>query len=418
MGEVAAKRHGKALDGRAIAARAVAHRASHPQVAPPVGHLRHLRQDLAGARERLVDVPQRAGAADPREMEIGRRLPFRDIAGAVDPDEEERHAAGLRPLQCREPVAGGLEADAEAARQQLDVIALGLGRLDEGAIGQDQRAGEVIRQADAQQAARLVAFHAGLAGEPVDLGALFQKGDLRRDLEGALTGAQPGGQVQHPRCRVVATQRGRVFVKRDADAVPPGEPVGQPLGHPPGAQAAADRLGRLVEARDVVALHVEPVAHRLERGGRSAEPADDAPVHQVDPLGVLAQPRLHRDDRAGDAGHVGGELAQLDHRGAGALIGECRTQIGDQPRLLGFGEELHVQPEDRVQLQQHRHRQRALVLLHLVQIARAEFKRAGERDLGHAVVLAQPAQPHPHEGLLHLSILRNIRKTCGNPSQT
>jgi hypothetical protein len=55
----------------------------------------------------------------------------------------------------------------------------------------------------------------------------------------------------------------------------------------------------------------------------------------------------------------------------GALIRQRRAQIGDQPRLIGIGEKLHIQPERRVQPQENRHGQRPDILLDLVEVARA-----------------------------------------------
>ena len=56
---------------------------------------------------------------------------FEMLPGDVDADHVERHALGARPAQRRQPVADLLEADAEAARRAVDVVALGLRRLEE-----------------------------------------------------------------------------------------------------------------------------------------------------------------------------------------------------------------------------------------------------------------------------------------------
>ena len=83
-------------------------------------------------------------------MEIGRRLPFRDIARPVHPDEEERHPLRARPLQGREAVAGGLKPDIEALGQKRDVVTLGLGGGQEGLVRQDQGARIGVGQPDPQ----------------------------------------------------------------------------------------------------------------------------------------------------------------------------------------------------------------------------------------------------------------------------
>jgi hypothetical protein len=46
-------------------------------------------------------------------MEIGRRLALRYVAGAVDADEEERHAPCVMSLQSAQPVTDRFKADAE-----------------------------------------------------------------------------------------------------------------------------------------------------------------------------------------------------------------------------------------------------------------------------------------------------------------
>ncbi len=49
-----------------------------------------------------------------------------------------------------------LEADAEAAAEHVDVVALLPRRLEEGRVGHEHRAGEVVRQRDARERAGLV----------------------------------------------------------------------------------------------------------------------------------------------------------------------------------------------------------------------------------------------------------------------
>ena len=53
--------------------------------------------------------------------------------------------------QRREPVADLLEADAEAAADDVDVVALLRGRLEERRVRHEHRAGEVVRESDARE---------------------------------------------------------------------------------------------------------------------------------------------------------------------------------------------------------------------------------------------------------------------------
>lgn len=99
MSHVAAKPDRERLAGHAVTGIPPAHRASNPEIGAPVRHLGELREHPARLRERLIDIPQRARPADTREMEVGRRLTLGDIAGPIDPDEEERHAPSFGPLE-------------------------------------------------------------------------------------------------------------------------------------------------------------------------------------------------------------------------------------------------------------------------------------------------------------------------------
>ena len=164
-------------------------------------------------------------------------------------------------------------------------------------------------------------------------------------------------------------------------------------------------------------MFVEIIADRLEWRGIGAQLAGDASAHQVYALGRLAQACLHGDDRTRHIGHVGGDFADLGQGSAGPLIGQRGTQVGNEPSLLGLGKKLHIQPEDRIQLQKHRHRQRTLVLFHLIQIARTQLQRPGKCGLRQSAFLAQAPQPDAHEGLFHVITIRNIRKRCTISSQ-
>lgn len=69
-----------------------------------------------------------------------------DVAGHVDPAEEEWHPARVLALQCGEPVAGLLEADPEMLCQPVDIVAhtprLGAKSL----VGHQQRARRIVAQ--------------------------------------------------------------------------------------------------------------------------------------------------------------------------------------------------------------------------------------------------------------------------------
>src|SRR3546814_16608372 len=81
------------------------------------------------------DLPQRAGAAEARELQPRRRMPLGDVAGHVDAAEIEGHALRARPLQRREAVARLFETDPEATRQPVDIVAQRAGGGAEARLG-------------------------------------------------------------------------------------------------------------------------------------------------------------------------------------------------------------------------------------------------------------------------------------------
>lgn len=112
-----------------VAACLVRDRARDPKISSLIRHSRDLRQDASRIGEGFIDVPQRTGPADAGEMEIRRRQALRDVAGTVDPDEEERHAVCGRPPQGAEAMANGFEPNAKLLAEQFDMPLL---RLESG----------------------------------------------------------------------------------------------------------------------------------------------------------------------------------------------------------------------------------------------------------------------------------------------
>ena len=107
--------------------------ACDPQVGAAVGHLRDLGEDAARCGECVVDHPQRTAAADAGEVKSGGGLTFRDVAGAVGADEEERHAA-FAPWRCSVDSRWHTvsKPTSNVRRQQVDVVAQRLGAARNG----------------------------------------------------------------------------------------------------------------------------------------------------------------------------------------------------------------------------------------------------------------------------------------------
>ena len=94
-------------------------------------------------------------------------------------------------------------------------------------------------------------------------------------------------------------------------------------------------------------------------------------------------------------------------------IGQRLAQIGNQPRLLVLDEGGKIDLEDAGDPQQHRQRQRTLVVFDLIEVTWRQLKLLRQRGLGETALLAQPAQLIAKEKLLlHTGLCRKIRKLC------
>src|SRR3546814_8484354 len=67
--------------------------------------------------------------------------------------------------------------------QPLDVIVLRLGSAQKIAIGQDQRAREIIGEPDPREMPRFISRQRGIVGKPVDYIPQFEEGELGRSEE-------------------------------------------------------------------------------------------------------------------------------------------------------------------------------------------------------------------------------------------
>ena len=169
-------------------------------------------------------------------------------------------------------MADRLEPHAEAPPQPLDIIGLRLRRREERAIRHDERAGEVIGEADAGKLASLLSFDHRIARQPVDQRTLLQKRELRRHLEGLLAVTQVGRDAQCPALRIIAALARRTLVEQDSDLMPLGQPGHQAAMDGPRRKAggAVKPLRRLIQLREMMMASREIVAHLLEGLTRQA----------------------------------------------------------------------------------------------------------------------------------------------------
>ena len=196
----------------------------------------------------------------------------------------------------------------------------------------------------------------------------------------------------------------------DAHAVLGVQPVDQPAIEIAALQPAVlpQAFGRRLQLREMVGMGLEQVAHLVLRKAGA--------LHQMQLLAVghpLRQ-RLQVVARAAEAtverhhrlpqsrGHRRqfAEILVLDVGAVEQRIGEHLAQPRHQPAFLVLGEGLQVDAELVTQLQQQRHRDRALVVLDQVQIAGGDAQLLRHLGLGQAVVAAQAADLRTQHRLL------------------
>ena len=238
MGDLAAEADGVAADRRLEAAARLGDVAGEAEVAGAVGGLGELAEEAARGLERLVDVPERAGAAEARELEARRRVALGDGPGLVDADEVEGNAAGAGALQGREALADLLDRGLEDLRQRLEVVAERTRRLGEALVGQERRAGEVVGEAGLADRPRRLGAEAGEIERRLEQGVVLEERDLVEELEGLGRGRGVGGEGEAPGLAVEAAE-GRVGGEGDGQAVAALEPGGEG-----GAAVAAVLAGR------------------------------------------------------------------------------------------------------------------------------------------------------------------------------
>ena len=95
-----------------------------------------------------------------------------------------------------------------------------------------------------------------------------------------------------------------------------------------------------------------------------------------------------------------GDLGQVDVD-VEVAVQRHLAQFGDQPGVVLGGEERGVDPEHLGDAQQHRDRQRADVVLDLVEVARRDLQHLCQRGLAEAALAAELTHPRADERLGH-----------------
>lgn len=201
-------------------------------------------------------------------------------------------------------------------------MAQGLGRLQEAAVRQHQRAREVVGQADARELARRGVFGEGRhIRQRIDLLPDLQQGQLRGQLEGPLPRVQRDRQAQRPRRGIEGPLALRRIVRlQHPHAMLLAQAVDQPVRQ--GAAGTVRLFGEVlrgdVNRIEVVLVREEEVAHHFE-GHRARHGPAGAFVARVRGHGLdLLQRRLvapvQRDQRAPHGRHLRRHLLEFGQR--------------------------------------------------------------------------------------------------------
>ena len=129
-----------------------------------------------------------------------------DVAGLVDPGEEERHALLARPLQGRKPVRHLLDTSRKAISQQHQIVAQFPRGGRERAIGQQRSAGEIIGKPDAANAGGVGGAEAGVLDDPGHGCVMLDQRDLAGNLKGLRGGRRARIEPEHAGDRIETAQ--------------------------------------------------------------------------------------------------------------------------------------------------------------------------------------------------------------------
>ena len=167
------------------------------------------------------------------------------------------------------------------------------------------------------------------------------------------------------------------------------------------------RFGSHINLVEIVLVGKKEVAHHLKRH-RPQRRHIRAAIAQLQrqrfqPLGGFDVAPVQRQQRAPDGGHLRGDFAQLGQGDglAARVVNQRLLHRQHQARFLVFGELLHVHPQHAADFEQHRHGERALVLLQLIEVTGRQTQQLRHRHLRQAALHAQGAQAHAHEGFFH-----------------
>ena len=262
----------------------------------------------------------------------------------------KKNGTPLAPTRCsvdRRWATCSIEAakpPASASRSWRSACAL----VEEAAVGQERRAGEVVGEPGHADRPRRLGAEAGEVERGLEQVAVLDQRDLVQDLEGLGRGGGVRAEGEPAGRRLVAAQRG-AGLDAEGDAVPRLEPVGEGGPAFAGREPGGEALGGAVDRVDVVVAVVEEVAHLLP--GQRAQRA----VLAAERLVELGQPLLGLAVGAVQGEEGAGEIRARSRRRAGCRraagggaedrVGQRLAHVGDDALARAGGELADVDAE-------------------------------------------------------------------------
>ena len=206
MVDFTAKRDGKfrrRLTGRGPGTR---HRSRDGEEFLPVRQFGRLEQHSVRSPKGLVNIPPRTGAAILGELHATGGKPLGDIAGIIDPNEEERDAAGIWGVQAGQAVAYLLETGTKPTPQQIKFMAQLARRFEKRFIWHHHRGCKIPSQRRAEQRARRIIGDAILITQLGYQIGLFDQRRLHEKMENSLRATQRLADQNFPPMLVIAPQ--------------------------------------------------------------------------------------------------------------------------------------------------------------------------------------------------------------------
>ena len=310
------------------------------------------------------------------------------MPGAVDPNEEERQPPRAHALQRRQPVRDLLEPGTEAALEQLDIVSRRLARAQEAGVRHHHSGSEIAGEVAAIESLGSTIGKARALDQPVDFAARLDLGELIGNGERARRRVEDFRHLQLPRVEIGTAQQVGHHVDRQhadrqlmLDAQSLSDRAVEIAGSQP--QLVGEFLRDRVEIRKIAAPAFDLAAYladRIERAGRGRAARADPVEGTRKGFGA-----------AGCAGEPFLEFVAVDLEIGEHRIGKPPPERGLAPARLACRERARIEVETLGELDDQRSRQRALVLLDEVEIARRNRQHLGHRRLGQPRLAPQAA---------------------------